>query len=151
MERVTGSADSAVDVTPVRFAGSPVVVFDGVCNLCNRAVQFVLDHDRQRRILLCASQSEAGARLLAGRTGGASPGDTIFFVEEGRLHDRSTAALRIARALGLPWSLLYAFILVPRPLRDWVYGIVAKNRYRWFGRRESCRVPRPGELERFLT
>ena len=129
----------------------PVVVFDGVCNLCNRAVQFILDHDRRGALLLTANQSEAGQRLLAGRTSGASPEDTIFLVDNGRIHERSTAALRIARALGFPWSLLYAFVIVPRPLRDLAYKWIARNRYRWFGKRESCRLPRAGEAERFLT
>lgn len=136
----------------------PVVIFDGVCNLCDRAVQFILDHDRRGVLMLTANQSEPGQRLLAGRGSAATPigedasaDDTIVLVEGGRLYERSAAALRIARHMGLPWSLLYAFIVVPRPIRDAVYKFIARNRYRWFGKRESCRLPRPGELERFLA
>lgn len=139
-------------------AERPVVIFDGVCNLCDRAVQFILDHDRRGVLLLTANQSEAGQRLLAGRGDApaplgddASPEDTIFLVDGGRLYGRSAAALRIARYMGLPWSLLYVFVVVPRPIRDAVYKFIAKNRYRWFGKRESCRLPRPGELDRFLA
>jgi predicted DCC family thiol-disulfide oxidoreductase YuxK len=128
-----------------------VVIFDGLCNLCNRSVQFILDHDRRRRLLLCASQSQAGQRLLARHPTADSADDSIRLADGDRLYSRSTAVLRIGRALGFPWSLAWLFVLVPRPLRDPVYDFVARHRYRWFGRRETCRLARPGELERFLT
>jgi predicted DCC family thiol-disulfide oxidoreductase YuxK len=140
-----------------RIGDRPVLVFDGECNLCNRAAQFVLDHDRRGRVLLCASQSESGRALLAsGPKRGAPaepvrrPDETIFLIEGERIDDKSTAALRLCRALGFPWSLLAVLGIVPRAMRDLVYDLVARNRYRWFGRRESCRMARPGEAERFL-
>lgn len=131
-----------------------VILFDGVCNLCNGAVQFVLDRDRHKRFRFAALQSEAGQALLRQRgltppDPGADP-DTIVLVEGDRVSDRSTAALRIARHLGFPWVLAGIFWLLPRPLRDWVYRFIARNRYRWFGKSESCRLPTPELRGRFL-
>jgi predicted DCC family thiol-disulfide oxidoreductase YuxK len=131
-------------------ADRPVVIFDGVCNLCSAVVRFVLDHDRRGRLLLAASQGEAGRALLARHPPRSSPDETLFLVERGRIRERSAAALGIARALGFPWSLLYALVIVPRPIRDALYDFVARRRYRWFGRSESCRLPREGEAGRFL-
>lgn len=132
-------------------AGQAVVLFDGVCNLCNRTVQFILDHDRHKRMLLCASQSDRGAALLAPFGVDGSEPSTVYLLEAGKLRARSSAALRIAQLLGLPWSLFLVFWIVPWPLRDLVYRFIARNRYRWFGQREACRVPQPGERERFLV
>ena len=130
----------------------PVVIFDGVCNLCNASVQFILDHDRRGRLLLCAAQSETGHALLAhfAVAPSADP-ESVYLVEDGRLQQRSTAALRIARQMGLPFSLAAVFFVVPRILRDAMYRVIANNRYRWFGKSEACRLARPGELDRFLA
>ncbi len=129
-----------------------VVLFDGVCNLCNATVNFLIDHDRRRRLRFAAVQSDAAAALLArlGHTPVAGDPDSILFVEGGRVYQRSTAALRIARHLSLPWKLGYVWVIVPRPLRDLVYKWIARNRYRWFGKRDACRVPTPELKERFL-
>lgn len=128
----------------------PVIVFDGVCNLCNAAVDFVIRRDRGRRFLFASNQSEAGRALLESH--GLDPADlrTIYLVEDGRVTDRSTAALRIARGLSGPWKLASGFLVVPRPLRDPVYKLIAHNRYRLFGRRETCRLPTADERARFL-
>ena len=126
-----------------------VILFDGVCNLCNGSVRFVLARDRQRRFRFASLQSAAAAQLLAGRPPGAI-GDSIVLVEGERIYQQSTAVLRILRGLGAGWRLLYALIVVPRPLRDAVYRWVARNRYRWFGRTEACAVPRPEDRDRFL-
>ncbi len=134
--------------------GPAIVLFDGVCNLCDAAVQFVLDHDARGRFVFAALQSEEGRRVLA-RAGmtpgepGADP-DSIVLVEGGRAYERSDAALRIARGLGAPWSLAAVFLAVPRFLRDAVYRFVARRRYRWFGKKAACRVPTPSLRERFL-
>ncbi len=128
----------------------PVILFDGVCNLCNGAVNFVIDRDPDARFKLAALQSEPG-RALAARCGiDADALDSIVLVERGRCYTRSAAALRIARGLGGAWPLLAALEAVPAPLRDRIYAWVAANRYRWFGRRESCRVPTPELRGRFL-
>jgi len=127
-----------------------ILLFDGVCNLCNAAVGFILERDRRRRFRFASLQSEAGRRLLERHDLDADELSSLVLVEEGRAHVKSAGALRLARGLGLPWSLLYVFILLPRPLRDALYSLVARNRYRWFGRREACMMPTPERLERFL-
>ncbi len=127
-----------------------VIVFDGVCNFCNASVNFVMKHDRRGRFRFASNQSEAGGDLL--RRFGIDPGDvrTVYLVEGDRVFSRSTAALRIARGLTFPWSLGVAGIVIPRPIRDWVYDRIAANRYRWFGKTESCRLPTEAERARFL-
>ena len=126
-----------------------VVLFDGVCNLCNGAVQFVIRRDPRERFRLAAQQSEAASALLSQAGSGPLP-DSLVLVEEGRIWTRSAAVLRIARGLRWPWPLAYGLIVVPRPLRDWAYARIARNRYRWFGRRDSCMVPIPELQQRFL-
>ncbi|HVE12213.1 MAG TPA: thiol-disulfide oxidoreductase DCC family protein [Elusimicrobiota bacterium] len=127
----------------------PLLLFDGVCNLCEGWVRFVLARDRGARFRFAAFQSKAGAELAA-RFGLGGALETMALVEDGACSARSTAALRILRDLGWPWALLYAFIVVPRPLRDAVYDWVARNRYRWFGKKESCLIPTPEIRARFL-
>jgi predicted DCC family thiol-disulfide oxidoreductase YuxK len=128
-----------------------VVLFDGVCNLCNGAVNFIIDRDPSARFRFAALQSTQAAALLAplGRVPEVEP-QSFILVEDGRVYERSTAALRIARKLPGAWKLLYAFVVVPRPLRDVVYRFVARNRYRWFGKAEACRMPTPELRARFL-
>ena len=129
----------------------PVILFDGVCNLCNGFVQFVIARDPAGRFSFGALQSAAAQRLLAAMPAPAAPlPDSVILVEDGRLWMRSDAALLVARRLTFPWALAYAFIVVPRPLRDWVYDWVARNRYRWFGKRDVCMVPTPALRSRFL-
>lgn len=137
-------------VTQAERVEGDVLLFDGVCNLCNGAVDFVLRHERGPTLRFCALQSEAGAALLAAHQ--ISTGlETMVFVEaSGRVSVRSTAALRAARHLRAPWSWARVFLLVPRPLRDLVYRVVARHRLRWFGVRDECRVPTPELRARFL-
>jgi predicted DCC family thiol-disulfide oxidoreductase YuxK len=131
-----------------------VVLFDGVCNLCNRSVDFILQRDAKAYFRFASLQSDAARRLLAehGRAE-ASPHapESIVLIEDGRVYERSTAVLRIARHLrGWARLALIAFAF-PRPLRDAVYRWIARHRYRWFGQRESCRVATPELATRFLS
>ena len=127
-----------------------VVLFDGVCNLCNGAVNFVIDRDPESYFKFAALQSDEGQAVLDA-VGAADSGlSSIVLVEEGQAYRQSTAALRIARKLSGAWPLLYLFILVPRPLRDLVYDWIANNRYDWFGKRDQCRIPTPDLQARFL-
>ena len=128
----------------------PILLFDGVCNLCSRAVQFVIRHDPARRFRFAALQSETGRRLLAEHGLPADTLDTFVLVEGPRCFTRSDAAIELARRLSGAWRWLRIAALVPRPLRDRLYGVVVRNRYRWFGRRESCMVPTPELAQRFL-
>jgi predicted DCC family thiol-disulfide oxidoreductase YuxK len=127
-----------------------VILFDGVCNLCNGLVQFVVRRDPAGYFRFASLGSAPALQVL-----GAAPvpeplPDSVILVEGGAVFTRSTAALRIARRLTFPWHLAYAFVAVPRPLRDLMYDAVARYRYRWFGRRQSCMIPGPGLRERFL-
>ncbi len=128
-----------------------VVLFDGVCNLCNGFVRFVIPRDPLGRIRFAALQSEAARRLMAPTGVTRGDADSIVLVERERAFVRSEAALRIARQLRFPWPLLYGLVVVPRPIRDWAYDIVARNRYRWFGRRDVCMMPGPETQDRFLV
>ena len=129
----------------------PVILFDGVCNLCNGFVQFVISRDPQRRFQFASLQSRAAAALLNGRGASGPLPDSVLLLENGKLFMQSDAALRVARRLTFPWNLAYAFVIVPRPLRDLVYAWVARNRYRWFGKRDVCMVPTPDLRARFLN
>ena len=126
-----------------------MLLFYGVCNLCNASVRFIVERDPAGRFQFAPLQSAAARRLLA-----AAPQpvpDSLVLVENGRLFTRSTAALRVARGLRFPWPLTFVFVAVPRPLRDWAYDIVARHRYRWFGRRDVCMVPTTELRSRFLN
>jgi predicted DCC family thiol-disulfide oxidoreductase YuxK len=128
-----------------------VILFDGVCNLCNGAVQFVIRRDPHGRFRFAALQSDAAKRLLAEAWPGPGPvPDSIVYIENGVAHVRSSAALRIARDLGFPWCLARIFTIIPRGLRDAVYDSVARRRFAWFGARDACMVPTPELRARFL-
>lgn len=138
------------DAAPAPTDDHAVVLFDGVCNLCNGAVNFIIDRDPAGYFRFAPLQSDAAAPYLDGADGVAGDLGTIVLVEDGETYVRSTAALRVARRLTAPWPLLFLAIAVPRPLRDAVYDWVAHNRYDWFGKRDECRLPTPGLRDRFL-
>lgn len=131
-------------------AGSPVIVFDGDCVLCSASARFVLRHDRRKRFRLAAMQSPAGAALS--RQHGIDPNDpqTILLVQGDHALRDSSAVLAIAGGLGFPWSLFLLLRIVPRGLRDSLYRLVARNRYRLFGRRPQCFVAAPQDRDRIL-
>lgn len=128
----------------------PVIFFDGICNLCNAAVQFILKHDKAAVFKLAALQSPAANRLLADHPIDAAASNSILLLEDGKLYTRSTAALRIAKRLDGAWRLLYIFIIVPAFVRDAIYNLVARNRYRIWGKQDSCMIPAPELQQRFL-
>nr|WP_247681765.1 thiol-disulfide oxidoreductase DCC family protein [Paenibacillus sp. Marseille-P2973] len=127
-----------------------VILFDGVCHLCQGAVKFIIKRDPRGIFHFASLQSPAADRLLEGKTPEGGFLNTIVLVEDGVHYTRSTAALRIARRLRFPWPLMYLFIVIPRPLRDAVYGWIAANRYRWFGKDDACMMPTPDIRKRFL-
>ncbi len=128
----------------------PILLFDGVCNLCNGFVQWVIRRDPEGHFRFAALQSETGRRLLAEAGMPADALSTVVLYEAGRFFTHSDVPLRVWRQLGGAWSWLYALRVVPRALRDAVYDWVARNRYRWFGRREQCMIPTPELRARFL-
>ncbi|QDU83379.1 hypothetical protein Pla163_04780 [Planctomycetes bacterium Pla163] len=128
------------------------MLFDGVCNLCDATVRFVLERDRLGELRFAALGTPGAERVLraAGVTDASKLPDSVLLVDADGVHARSEAALRIARHLRAPWRWAVVFRAIPRPVRDAVYRFIARHRYRLFGVRESCRLPRPDEAERFL-
>jgi predicted DCC family thiol-disulfide oxidoreductase YuxK len=130
--------------------GASIIVFDGVCVLCNRSVQFVLSHDREQRFYFATLQSEAGRSLLLEHGLDADDPTSFLLVEDGRADTASDAWIRIVSRFGGGWRLLYLLHLIPRPLRDAVYRWIARNRYRWFGKYDTCMLPSPELARRLL-
>ncbi|MFC3882200.1 thiol-disulfide oxidoreductase DCC family protein [Bacillus songklensis] len=128
-----------------------IVLFDGVCNFCDGAVQFIIKRDPEGILSFASLQSEPGQDLLTKLHLSADTFNSMVYVEGTRFYTKSTAALKIARQLSGLWPLLYGFILVPKPMRDAVYDLIAKNRYKWFGQKEECMIPGPDIRKRFLS
>jgi predicted DCC family thiol-disulfide oxidoreductase YuxK len=129
---------------------TPLILYDGVCRLCTASVIFVIRRDPCKRFHFAALQSPLGRTLLARYRLPQDAFQTFVLITEDGHDTRSTAALKVARELGGPWPLLYGFILVPAPIRDLVYRIVARHRYRWFGKRDTCLVPSADIRDRFV-
>lgn len=128
---------------------APIIYFDGLCNLCDRFVRFVVAHDRRGRYRFASLQGDTARARLEGRFTGKAL-ETVVLEEPKRFRVRSDAALAILTGLGGSWRLAGALRIVPRPLRDLVYDYVAAKRCDWYGRRDSCRIPTPDEARRFL-
>lgn len=129
---------------------NPILLFDGVCTLCNSLVGFVIRRDPKRMFRFASLQSDTGQRLLQQVKLPSSQLDTFVLIEGDRYYTKSTAALHLFKKLGWLWPLLYLLIIVPRPLRDMVYHWVARNRYKWFGKKDQCMIPTPEIQERFF-
>ena len=127
-----------------------IVLFDGVCNLCNAAVNFAIDRDPRGRIKFASLQSPLGQQLLAEHGLSTSDLDSMVLITGGHAYTRSSAGLRMLALLRMPWPLVSPLLIIPAPLRNVAYRFIAHNRYRWFGRQEHCRVPTPELRERFL-
>jgi predicted DCC family thiol-disulfide oxidoreductase YuxK len=126
----------------------PLIVFDGMCVLCSANARFVLKHDRHGHFRLTAAQSPLGAALY--ELHGLDPDATMLVIEDGKALTESDSFIAIARGLGWPWRAASAARIVPRPVRDAFYRLIARNRYRWFGRRETCWVASPADADRIL-
>ena len=127
-----------------------VILFDGVCNLCSGSVQLILKRDPEARFRFASLQSEAGRSLMLEHGLDPDALSSVVLIEDGRAWQESSAALRIARHLPGAWKLLRVFTVIPRSLRDAVYRWIARNRYRWFGKTETCWLPTPELKARFL-
>jgi predicted DCC family thiol-disulfide oxidoreductase YuxK len=127
----------------------PVILFDGVCNFCDASVQFILDRDDKELFRFASLQSDAGQELLK-EYNVPDDVDSMILIEGGKVYYKSSAALRISRHLRGAWKLLYVFMIVPAPLRNIVYDLIAKNRFKWFGQKDSCMLPPPNVRKRFL-
>ncbi|RYD77175.1 MAG: thiol-disulfide oxidoreductase DCC family protein [Sphingobacteriales bacterium] len=129
----------------------PVILFDAVCNLCNSSVQYVIKNDKDALFKFASLQSNSGQHLLQKHALPQEDFTSFVLIENDTAYIRSTAALRVARRLSGPVKLLYGFIIVPAFIRDAVYNFISKNRYRWFGKKDSCMIPSPGLKQRFLN
>jgi predicted DCC family thiol-disulfide oxidoreductase YuxK len=131
-------------------ANKKIILFDGVCNLCSSSVQFVLKRDKKNQFLFGSLQGRAGQEYLAKFNLPANTFNSFILVEEDKPYTKSTGALRMLKHLGGGWSLLYALMIVPRFIRDAVYEWIARNRYKWFGKKDVCWMPAPALKAKFL-
>lgn len=127
-----------------------VILFDGVCNLCNGAVTYIIKRDPKDRFRFAALQSDIGQALTAEHKIDTSKVDSIVLIDNGKVYVKSSAALRIARFMKGGYPLLYGFMIVPNFIRNWVYDFIARNRYKWYGQKESCMIPTPDLKAKFL-
>jgi len=127
-----------------------IILFDGVCNLCNGAITFIIQRDKKDIFRYAPLQSEIGKELAAKHHIDLDKVDSIILVTEDKAYAKSTAALRIAKQLSAGWPLLAVFLILPRFLRDAVYDFIARNRYKWFGKKEACMIPTPELKSKFL-
>jgi predicted DCC family thiol-disulfide oxidoreductase YuxK len=134
-------------------ARDTIILFDGHCNLCSGSVRFIIQRDPRAHFRFASLQSDAARRICAKHgipAPASSEPDSIVVIADGRALERSDAALAIAAQLPFPWRMLGVLRVLPRVLRDWAYRLVARNRYRWFGRTETCMVPTPELRARFI-
>lgn len=128
----------------------PIVFFDGVCNFCNYWVNFAIKRDKEKRLKFASLQGEYAKKILPPLGINQTLVDSVVLVDNGKVYTQSSAAFRICKYLDGGWKLGYGFMIFPKFIRDFLYNILARNRYRWFGKKESCMVPGPGIKERFL-
>jgi predicted DCC family thiol-disulfide oxidoreductase YuxK len=127
-----------------------IILFDGVCNLCAWSVRFIIERDPANRFQFASLQSGTGQRLLTEHRISRDQMDSFVLIEDGQAYTASTAALHVTRHLGGAWPCLYAGLILPRFIRDPFYRLIAKNRYRWFGKTDSCLIPTPELKSRFI-
>ncbi|MCE2773592.1 MAG: DCC1-like thiol-disulfide oxidoreductase family protein [Bacteroidetes bacterium] len=127
-----------------------IILFDGVCNFCNNSINLVIRKDKRDYFRFAPLQSEAGKILTAKFNIDTTKTDSVLLIENDALYSKSTAALRIARKMDGLFPLCYALIIIPKFLRDPIYDYIAKRRYRWFGKKESCMIPTPEIRKKFI-
>ena len=128
-----------------------VILFDGVCNLCSGAVQFIIKRDKKKQFHFASLQSDYGQQIMQQHKLPVLELNSFILQEGDRIYTKSTGALKVARQLSGGWPLLYGFMIVPKFIRDAVYTFIAKNRYKWFGKKEACWLPTPDLKTRFLA
>jgi predicted DCC family thiol-disulfide oxidoreductase YuxK len=130
--------------------GKKIILFDGLCNLCSSSVQFVLKRDKKNQFLFGSLQGNYGQTILKKYQLPADSFNSFMLLEGEILYTHSSGALRMLKHIGGGWSLLYVFMIVPKFIRDGVYNMIAKNRYKWFGKKEECWLPTPAYKAKFL-
>lgn len=133
------------------YSGKKIILFDGICNLCNGAIQFIIKRDTQEQFLFTPLQSKTGQKLLKERGIDTENIDSIILIEPNVvIYIKSDAALQIVKNLNTPWRFILLFKVLPKDFRDFVYDFIAKNRYRWFGKQAQCMVPTSELKSKFL-
>ncbi|MEP7146965.1 MAG: thiol-disulfide oxidoreductase DCC family protein [bacterium] len=132
------------------MSDTKIILFDGVCNLCNSGINYIIDHDKNNRFKFASLQSDAGQSFLKKSGLNNKDFDSVILIEGEKFYTKSTAVLRIAEEFGPLWKLLYVFNVIPAPVRNFFYDIIARHRYKWFGKKDSCRLPTPELQEKFL-
>jgi predicted DCC family thiol-disulfide oxidoreductase YuxK len=135
----------------MKTSAAPILLFDGICRFCNQSVQFVIRHDRHGKFKFAALQSSIGQELLKKYTLPTNDFNSLVLVKGNSCYTKSAAVLQICLGLGGLWRILYLLIVIPQPLRDGIYNLVAKNRYKWFGKHDHCMIPTPEVRKRFLS
>lgn len=128
---------------------NPVVLFDGICNLCTHSVRFILTYNRKENIHFASLQSEFTHSLLKNFNLPISNINTVIFVDKDKIYTKSSAVFQIAKHLIYPWKTFYYLKFIPKNITDWIYDFIAKNRYSWFGKKDSCILPKPEWKHRF--
>ena len=128
-----------------------IILFDGVCNFCNSRINFIIRHDKNDYFRFAPLQSDMAKKILSENRIDSFSTDSFFLVQDGKVYDRTSAALRIAKKLNGAWPIFYSFIIVPPFLRDIVYRVIAKNRYKWWGKKDSCMVPTKEVRDKILS
>lgn len=129
----------------------PIIYFDGVCNLCNNAVQFLLKYDKKQRFLFATLTSDAGKNAILHTNKSNSKNESVILYYRGKYYMKSTAVLMSFKLLGGAWQLLYPLLLIPPFIRNGVYDIVGRNRYKWFGKKKECLLPSSDIMKRFVS
>jgi len=129
---------------------NPIVLFDGVCNFCNYWVNFAIKRDKKRKLRFGPLQGEAAKLLLQQYKLHTTSLSSVIFIHAGKIYTQSSAALRIAKHLDGGWKLFYGFIIIPKFIRDFFYNIIARNRYKWYGKKDTCMIPTPELRGRFI-
>ena len=129
---------------------NPVVIFDGICSLCNRIVKFIVRKDRKKIFRFTSLQSDFGKQLLSCSAQSGTPANSIILIYKGKIYIRSRAVIQISKLLGGIFSMAFILQIIPRYLSDAFYDLIARNRYQWFGKQDSCMMPDSGTEDRFL-
>lgn len=128
----------------------PLIIFDGLCNLCEYSVKFIVRNDRQARFKFVSAQSVRGKEIQRLHCVDTLKGGSVILLKNDQVYVKSDAAVEIAKDLEGPWRYLHVFKFIPKPVRDLIYSIISKNRYRWFGRKNQCLLPDKNIKDRFL-
>lgn len=131
-------------------SSEPLVLFDGVCNFCNYWVNFAIKRDKHKQLKFTPLQGNTAKQLLPKYHLEPASLSSVVFIDAGKAYTQSSAAIRICKYLHGGWKLFYALMVIPKFIRDFLYNVIARNRYKWFGEKQSCMIPSADLKERFL-